>query len=95
MQGLGLMNSAPDPVHRGAVLVPGGGDVLLLSMRRLANLVAYCMAYEFEGTVTPHLQAGSIQHWLAQPGPGTFPTALGCAAGAQLRAVLSDLQSHA
>ncbi len=27
------------------------GSVLLLSQRRVANLVAYCLAYEFEGTV--------------------------------------------
>jgi len=36
-----------------ARLVPGGGsDVLLLSMRRLADLVAYSMTYEFEDVVT-------------------------------------------
>lgn len=35
-----------------ARLVPGTrGDVLLLSMRRLANLVAYAMTYEFEDVV--------------------------------------------
>ena len=31
-----------------ATLAASGGDVLLLSMRRLADLVAYSMAYEFE-----------------------------------------------
>lgn len=36
----------------GAGLVPGrGGDVLLLSMRRLADLVAFCLQYEFEDVV--------------------------------------------
>ncbi|HEY3731877.1 MAG TPA: glycosyltransferase [Steroidobacteraceae bacterium] len=39
--------------HPGAKLVTGrGGNVLLLSMRRLANLVAYCMAYEFEDVIS-------------------------------------------
>jgi hypothetical protein len=61
MQGLGLMNSAPDPAHRGAVLVPGGGDVLLLSMRRLANLVAYCMAYEFEDVMGQVTRADRVE----------------------------------
>ncbi|MFI4869036.1 MAG: glycosyltransferase [Steroidobacterales bacterium] len=51
MRGLGLIGPAPDPAQTGARLVVGGGDVLLLSMRRLANLVAYCMAYEFEDTI--------------------------------------------
>ena len=46
------MVPAPDPARKRAGLVPaGGGDVLLLSMRRLANLVAYCMAYEFEDVI--------------------------------------------
>jgi hypothetical protein len=46
------MVPALGPEHGGARLVPsGGGDVLLLSMRRLANLVAYCMAYEFEDVI--------------------------------------------
>jgi hypothetical protein len=36
----------------GAGLVPGrGGDVLLLSMRRLADLVAFCLQYELEDVV--------------------------------------------
>ena len=35
----------------GAHLVPGAdGDVLLMSMRRVAHFVAYCLAYEFEDT---------------------------------------------
>jgi len=33
---------------RATLAEAGGGDVLLLSMRRLADLVAYSMAYEFE-----------------------------------------------
>jgi hypothetical protein len=61
MQGLVLMNSAPDPAHRGAVLIPGGGDVLLLSMRRLANLVAYCMAYEFEDVMGQVTRADRVE----------------------------------
>src|SRR5881396_1274989 len=33
-------------------LVPGaGGDVLLLSMREIKDLVAYCTPYEFEDVV--------------------------------------------
>src|SRR5712691_4166874 len=36
----------------GACLVPGrGGSVLLLSMRRLADLVAFCLQYEFEDVI--------------------------------------------
>ena len=47
------MTSPADPQHRdGAHLVTGsGGSVLLLSMRRLADLVAYCLPYEFEDVV--------------------------------------------
>ena len=46
------MGPAPDPAQSGARLVAaGGGDVLLLSMRRLAKLVAYCMGYEFEDVI--------------------------------------------
>ena len=37
---------------KGTRLVPGtGGDVLLLSMRRIDDLVAYCTPYEFEDVV--------------------------------------------
>ncbi len=44
--------AAADPAQRGPGGLPaGGGDVLLLSMRRLANLVAYCAAYEFEDVI--------------------------------------------
>jgi hypothetical protein len=36
----------------GTSLVPGtGGDVLVLSMRRIDDLVAYCTPYEFEDVV--------------------------------------------
>jgi hypothetical protein len=35
-----------------STLVAGGGNVLLLSMRRLADLVAYCIPYEFEDVIT-------------------------------------------
>jgi len=37
---------------KGTRLIPGtGGDVLLLSMRQIDNLVAYCAPYEFEDVV--------------------------------------------
>jgi len=42
------MAAASDPAQSGARLVAGGGDVLLLSMRRLATLVGFCATYEFE-----------------------------------------------
>ena len=42
------MAAASDPAGRGARLVAGGGDVLLLSMRRLSTLVGFCATYEFE-----------------------------------------------
>jgi hypothetical protein len=60
MQGPGLMNPAPGPEQQRAVLIPRGGDVLLLSMRRLANLVAYCMAYEFEDVMSQVTQADRV-----------------------------------
>ena len=38
--------------HRTSVIVPGsGGDVLLLSMRRLSDLVGFCITYEFEDLI--------------------------------------------
>jgi len=44
--------TADAPGRQGTSLVPGhGGSVLLLSMRRLNNLVAFCMQYEFEDIV--------------------------------------------
>jgi glycosyltransferase involved in cell wall biosynthesis len=53
---------APDPAQRGATLVSGGGgDVLLLSMRRLADLVAYCMAYEFEDVMGEVTRADRVE----------------------------------
>jgi hypothetical protein len=61
MQGPGLMNPAPDSAQPRAVLIPGGGDVLLLSMRRLANLVAYCMAYEFEDVMSQVTRADRVE----------------------------------
>ncbi|MGC2459696.1 MAG: glycosyltransferase [Steroidobacteraceae bacterium] len=45
------MGRAQDPAQSGAGFIPGGGDVLLLSMRRLADQVAYCMQYEFEDVI--------------------------------------------
>jgi glycosyltransferase involved in cell wall biosynthesis len=44
--------SVTTPSKPGATFVPGsGGDLLLLSMRRLADLVAYCIPYEFEDLI--------------------------------------------
>jgi glycosyltransferase involved in cell wall biosynthesis len=45
------MVALADSAHSGAILMPRGGDVLLLSMRRLADHVAYCMDYEFEDVI--------------------------------------------
>jgi hypothetical protein len=45
------MAAASDPAWRGARLVAGGGDVLLLSMRRLSTLVGFCATYEFEDVI--------------------------------------------
>jgi hypothetical protein len=45
----------------GARLVPGhGGRVLLLSMRRLADLVAFCLQYEFEDVVAEVTDADRV-----------------------------------
>jgi glycosyltransferase involved in cell wall biosynthesis len=47
-----LIGTASDQMRHGARLVHGtGGNVLLLSMRRLADLVGYCMTYEFEDVI--------------------------------------------
>jgi hypothetical protein len=51
LRGPKLMNAAPDEAQSGARLVAGGGDVLVLSMRRLATLVGYCVTYEFEDVI--------------------------------------------
>jgi glycosyltransferase involved in cell wall biosynthesis len=45
------MGAVSDLAVGGARLMPGGGDVLLLSMRRLADHVAYCLDYEFEDVI--------------------------------------------
>src|SRR5579872_4359294 len=42
----GLANSIENHVDR----AQAGPDVLLLSQRRIADLAAYCLAYEFEDT---------------------------------------------
>jgi len=45
-----------------ATLIPaGGGDVLLLSVRRLSDLVAYCTAYEFEDVVSEVAGADRVE----------------------------------
>jgi hypothetical protein len=45
-----------------ARLVPGGGGpVLLLSMRRLADLVAFCLQYEFEDVVAEATGADRVE----------------------------------
>jgi len=40
--------------------VPGGGDVLVLSMRRIANVVGYCAMYEFEDLIAELLHADRV-----------------------------------
>src|SRR5437773_2128283 len=47
------MAKTPNPEPRGGThFVRGrGGDVLLLSMRGLSDLVAYCLQYEFEDVI--------------------------------------------
>ena len=42
-------------------VVHGGGDVLVLSMRRMAQLVAYCIEYEFEDILAELLGADRIE----------------------------------
>ncbi len=48
-----------EPVSR-SELVPGGGDVLVLSMRRVKSLVAFCMQYEFEDVVAGLTRADRV-----------------------------------
>jgi len=40
--------------------VAGGGDVLVLSMRRIANVVGYCAMYEFEDLIAELLRADRV-----------------------------------
>lgn len=48
----------PPPVH----LVPGsGGDILVLSMRRVADLAAYCPQYEFEDVIADVTGADRVE----------------------------------
>ena len=42
-------------------LVPGGGGVLLLSMRRLSRVVAFCQQYEFEDVVAEATGADRVE----------------------------------
>jgi hypothetical protein len=77
----------------GAGFVPGaGGDVLLLSMRRLADLVAYCLQYELEDVVAdvtgadrveagdrPALERSRRGYKLARFATGSKRLARGCA----------------
>jgi hypothetical protein len=57
------MGVSADPRNGdGAHLVPGGGgSVLLLSMRRLADLVAFCLPYEFEDVVAEVTGADRVE----------------------------------
>src|SRR6204780_460419 len=55
------MVALADSAHSGAILMPRGGDVLLLSMRRLADHVAYCMDYEFEDVIGEVTGADLVQ----------------------------------
>lgn len=45
------MAGTSEPAQRDARLVARGGDVLLLSMRKLATLAGYCVTYEFEDVI--------------------------------------------
>jgi hypothetical protein len=48
--------------REGARFVPGGGgSVLLLSMRRLSDLVAFCLQYEFEDVVADVTAADRVE----------------------------------
>jgi len=49
------------PAHSARLVSGGGGEVLLLSMRRLADLVAYCMAYEFEDVIAEVTGADRVE----------------------------------
>jgi Glycosyl transferases group 1 len=55
------MAAASDPAWRGAQLVAGGGDVLLLSMRRLSTLVGFCGTYEFEDVISEVTGADRVE----------------------------------
>jgi len=47
--------------HDASRLVPGGGPVLLLSMRRVADLVAFCAQYEFEDVIAGVTAADRVE----------------------------------
>ena len=51
-----------DPLHRDGVrLVEGGGDVLLLSMRRIHDLVAFALPYELEDVIAEVTGADRVE----------------------------------
>jgi hypothetical protein len=60
----------PDERHRGGthLVSGGGGDVLLLSMRDLADVVGFCLQYEFEDVVAD--VAGDRQSRMRRCSPG-------------------------
>jgi hypothetical protein len=49
------------PASEATRLVPGGGGVLLLSMRRLSRLVAFCQHYELEDVVAEVTGADRVE----------------------------------
>jgi hypothetical protein len=56
------MDKAPDnDVDRTRLIAGTGGNVLLLSMRRLADLVAFCLPYEFEDVVAEVTGADRVE----------------------------------
>jgi hypothetical protein len=90
------MGSASDARGRDAArLVPGrGGSVLLLSMRGLADLVAFCLQYEFEDVIEeltaadrveaggrPGLERSRRAYKLARYATRSRPLARACARG--------------
>jgi len=56
-----MMTTRTADLQFAAHIVPGGGDVLVLSMRRLSQLVAYCIEYEFEDILTELMGADRIE----------------------------------
>src|SRR6186713_3383017 len=61
-RGREAMRGTRGSAEREARLMPGGGgNVLLFSMRRIADLVAYSMTYEFEDVVAEVTAADRVE----------------------------------
>jgi Glycosyl transferases group 1 len=64
VSGVGRARTAPGPEQTASThsveFVAGGGNVLVLSMRSISNVVGYCAMYEFEDLISELLHADRV-----------------------------------